>query len=186
MEELRTRTIERLNGLANPIKQIAFAYSACQRMLPNYQYFSRNYGWGNEYCMIEALDIIRNFLLLDLKEFEKSKLLSTIYNSIPNSGDFSTSFSTYAQNSASAIYYTLNSIFKVDVQELSWVLVLSRDTVDAFVQEIEDFKFDEKFEKKISNHCMMQRELQKQQLDFSLLMNQSEINEQVLKSNQLQ
>jgi uncharacterized protein YjaG (DUF416 family) len=177
MEEFRAITIGRLDRLKAPRKQIAFAYLACNRMLQNYQYFSRNFGWGNEYCLIEGLDIIKSFVLGDSREFEKKELLATIYDNIPNSDNFSTPFSTYAQNAASSIYYTLNSIPTVNIQELSWALVLSRDTVDAFIQEKEEYKYDKEFEGKIRSHSIMQRELQKQESDFSFLMNASEISE---------
>lgn len=182
MDQLRAKSIDRLKNLESSKRQIAFAYSVCHRVLPNYQYFSRNYGWGNEYHLIEALDFIRHFLLTDSQVTEKSQLLPVIYQNIPNADNFSTSYSTYAQSAASAIYYTLNSIPKVDIQELSWTMVVSRDTVDAFIQDIEKFPYDEKFEGKIISHWMMQRELNKQETDFNLLSRTPVIDEEVLES----
>lgn len=169
MDKLKELTIERLNKLANPQKQMAFAYSACYRMFPNYQHFYRTQMWGDEYCLIEALEIIQKFILAEMVEFDKAKLLSAIDNNTPNSDNFSNAFSTYAQEAALATYYTVNNLLNVNVEELSWPLVISRDTVDGYIINIEGYKYDEEFESKVNNHWMMQREILKQESDFAYL-----------------
>lgn len=182
MINIREEAVSRLTRLGSYKKQLAFSYSACYRMLPNYQYFSRKFGWGNEYCLVEALDLVKYSVLDKLAEFDKTALLATIYSNIPNSDNFSTSFSTYAQNAASSIYYSLNSTPHVDIQELSWVLVLATDTVDAFIQEQEPSAYFAGLEQGIPNHWMMERELVKQASDFSLLMQMGEIDLPMLES----
>lgn len=178
MDPFRRLTIKRLRNLDNAQKQIAFAYLACNRMLPNYQYFSRQVGWGNEYCLIEALNVIQQFILgHDIDDARKKQLIPIITQNIPDSHNFSTNFSTYAQNAASAICYTFENVFKLDIEELSWSLTLSVDTVDAFVQTEENFVHDEDLEKRILNHSMMQREMQNQESDFTYLLRQEQLTE---------
>lgn len=182
MEQFRALTIDRLNRLNDQRKQISFAYLACNRMIQNYQYFARNSGWGNEYILIDALGIIQKFVLGSPGDFDKKQLLSAIYENIPNSNKFPSAASAYAENAASSVYYTLNSIPKVDIQQLSWALVLSRDTIDTFIQVDNNFayEYNDEFEEKIRHHWMMRREFEKQENDFSALMKLHEIDEAIL------
>lgn len=177
MERFREETIKRLSRLCDSKRQIAFAYAACHRMLPNYKYFVQKNNWGNEFCLTEALDRIQDFLLKDCNDFDKNELLKVILRGVPSSSNFSGSSCTYAQNAASAIYYTLNNLFKVDVNELSLAPVLSRDTVYDYIQEFEPFNYEDTIE----NHWMMKRELQKQESDFDLLMAASVLDDDILK-----
>ncbi|CAN5245117.1 hypothetical protein BH09BAC3_BH09BAC3_35330 [soil metagenome] len=174
MEKLREVTIDRLVQLRSRPKQIAFAYSSCLRNLPNYQYFSREFGWGNEYCMLQAIDLIRHFLMTGRIDDGKNTLLKLIDENSPNSDNFQTEFSTYAQNFASSLYYTLSNIENVNIDELSWVLVLSRDTVDAFIHSTDEYDGDDE------GHWMIKRELEKQEFDFNILSAYGEIDIEVL------
>ena len=110
-------------------------------------------------------------------------MLQEIYSAIPDLDDFSFVIASYAQSAASAYYYTLKSVGKINVEELSWALVLARDTVDLYVQEIEgDSNTIPVPEHRIMDHPVMQRELRKQEADFSMLINSIEIDESVVRS----
>lgn len=182
MERLRELTIERLKMLEAPSKQLAFAYSACYRMFPNYQYFHRKYSWGDELCLIHALEAISNFILDGNVQYDIPRIAASVSKNTPNSDNFNDAFSTYAQNAANSIAYALDSLLKLDVQELAWSLVISRDTVDAYVIGLEENLYDPDFEARILGHPVMKRELQKQESDFLLLKNISYIDKAILES----
>lgn len=171
MEKFRELTIQRLKKLSSSEKQLAFAYSACQRMLPNYQAFYKDAGWGDFECLEIALKEIREYILGNSQVKDQSPLLARIHKNIPDSDDFPNVSASYAQMAGSSVYYALNNLYNVNIEELSWAPVLSRDTVDAYVLEVENLEaMDKELESKIFSHSVMQRELKKQESDFLLLL----------------
>lgn len=176
MGDFQVLTVNRINQLRSEEKQIAFAYSACIRMFPNYRHFSKKVGWGDVKPFEESLKRIRDYILL-AKAHDNEKLLEQLYSLIPDSEDFSDQTCSYAISSGSAIYYTLKNIGGVNPTELSWSLVLSRDTVDAYVQTVSPISvLEENYEQSIAGHPLMLRELNKQELDFKHLLSIDHLN----------
>lgn len=126
------------------------------------------------------MQYIERYLLGDYPDFNKRDLLADIHTNMPDSDDFSTAFSTYAQEAAIAIYHTLDNLYEVDSTDLSWTASLARDTVDAFVLLTFGETCTNDFSSESDNHWMMKRELQKQESDFLLLKNAPAVDRAVL------
>jgi uncharacterized protein YjaG (DUF416 family) len=46
-------------------KQLVFAYLTCERLYPNYVYFSNNFHFGDKKILRSAIDFIANALLIN-------------------------------------------------------------------------------------------------------------------------
>lgn len=180
MSKIKQLTIQRLNTLKDPKKQISYCYLVCKRLLPNYSFFSKEVHWGDPSILTDAINMIETFIVDDATQFNSTELLLELDKNTPDSDDFSTHYCRYAQNAVNAIYYTLNNLRSVNVEELSWVHSLSLDTIYAFVHNTEDFISPSDLIDDPQNHWMMKRELSKQDLDFKSLMSAPVVDKAVL------
>jgi uncharacterized protein YjaG (DUF416 family) len=152
------------------IHQVAFALSCAERMLPNYKAFQRENKWGKLEVLRSGID--NAWQWLDGKRIpagELSKIGSSCEEQAPDTEDFQ-SFVSPALDAALAVAAVLALIQTQDVYRAVEVVSLSRDTVDMFVQELENMPPNAPdLEERIRLHPLMQAELELQHNDLAAL-----------------
>ena len=148
-----------LEGLP-PLHRIAFAASCCERLLPNYNAFSRMENWGAPSVLRTALDEV--WQILQGKPVDAAlirQLIKDSENLIPDSDDFGGSYDVGAQEAAIAVCGTLEACLDPTPQRIIRVANCVTNTIDAFLLgEAESFNVSEskngleKLEEAITSH----------------------------------
>ena len=110
----------------SPLHRIAFTASGCERLLPNYNAFSREENWGDPSILRKALDEVWQILRgkpIDVEAL--SQLIIDCYSDdmVPHSEDFS-GYVMEARGVCTAIYHTLNAC--IDCQTKTIVEAVTR------------------------------------------------------------
>lgn len=156
--------------------RIAFAASICERLLPTYNAFFRESGWGNFTVLRTALDEV--WLSLARKQFDKTKILQLIKDceaTLPHADDVDSRYTYEAQDAVAAICYLLEA----GLTPASWRVVKvaqrATDTIKEFI-EYEEEDRDPNWYKKLeepsvtfASHPLAVREMAKQQEDLQRL-----------------
>jgi uncharacterized protein YjaG (DUF416 family) len=167
------KEIDLLNQL-DITKQLTFAFLTCERVFPNYVYFSANYNFGNPAILREAINFIYESIF-NINNIDKSKvdtLLLKIHNVTPHTNNFTTFYATIAMYSGGVIFESIN-LFKKKLsnQIILDISTMSTDAIDCFIQERDDMDYaDPNFEEKILNDSLMQTEVEIQKGVISYLM----------------
>lgn len=161
------RTLEALCKL-EPHQQIAFGASCCERMLPNYETFAREVGWRDARPLRNALDVAWDACASQyLPEAVLRELLSRCDDCAPDSADFTSLYTSSAQDAVFAICSLLDFLLEGDVNRIVSIPRFSTDSVDLIVQEREAMDpRDPLRESRILGHPLMQQELARQQRDL--------------------
>lgn len=165
-----------LEGLP-PLHRIAFAASCCERLLPNYNAFSRRGNWGDPSMLRTALNEVWQILqgkLVDVIIIHQ--LIKSCEDAIPDSDDFISPNLIYdveAQEAGIAVCVTLEACLSPTPQQIIRVASCVTNTIDAFVPVI-DKSFDNSWSLKkqyetIANHPLAVREMAKQSEDLHRL-----------------
>ncbi|MFH6995145.1 DUF416 family protein [Flavobacterium sp. FlaQc-48] len=162
MDKYRIKISEKLAGLDDE-KKITFSLLICERLLPNYVYFSKKYGYGDP----SQLEEIISTLFKDLIEKNKSQnidnYINVVENLTPDTEDYSTILASFALNACTSILSTLFFLKDDDFENLADVATYARDTVDMFIQERDDLDMnDSQMEILIEKDPFMQKELKRQ------------------------
>ncbi len=162
------RTLEMLSEL-QVHQQLAFGAACCERMLPNYEAFMQEVGWGDINPLRRALDAVweaceeRHPSNRELRD-----LLSQCEKCAPNSEDITSLYVSSAQDAAFAICALLDFLLNGDLNRIVSVPQMSTDSVDLIVQERENMDpRDPLREWNILNHPLMQQELVRQRRDIA-------------------
>ena len=157
-----------------PLHRIAFAASCCERLLPNYNAFSRLENWGDPFVLRTALDEV--WQILQGKPVDAAfirKLIEDCEGVIPDSDDFGGLSDMLAQEAAIAICNSLEACLDPTPQQIIKVVNCVTNTIDAFLDEsfnISESKVGLKStEEAISSHPMAVREMAKQSEDLQRL-----------------
>ncbi|WP_437727729.1 DUF416 family protein [Sorangium sp. So ce861] len=149
-------------------QQLAFGAACCERMLPNYQTFMREVGWGDVAPLREALDTV--WVACEsgcVAHAQLRKMLSICEECAPNSEDFTSIYTSSAQDAVFAICSLLDFVLDGDVARVVSAARFSIDSVDLIVQEREAMDpRDPLRERKILEHPLMQQELLRQRRDL--------------------
>ncbi|HMF70605.1 MAG TPA: DUF416 family protein [Flavitalea sp.] len=155
-------------------KQAAFNYLTCERLYPNYVYFSDNFDFGNP----DALRIAIDYLYLNIFEKgpDKNKiknLAKEVDKNTPDTENFTTTFVSSALDACTAIGDSLNFLIQRNFLSIKNISTYATDTVSMYIQETEslDFSKDNDFKKKIDKHPLMQKEIAMQSGIISFLTN---------------
>ncbi|MFT3677221.1 MAG: DUF416 family protein [Chitinophagaceae bacterium] len=143
-------------------KQLIFAYLTCERLYPNYVYFSANFQFGDSSVLRTAIDFVLGCILNEgIDKPLAKKFLLTVEKNTPDTEDFDTILVSSALDACTSIAETLD--FLIDKQEsrLKDISTVATDSVDMYIQELEslDFNADKDFQTKIDSHPLMQREV---------------------------
>lgn len=155
-----------------PLHRVAFAASICERMLPNYNAFSRMENWGDPSVPRKALDEIWQTLAgkpTDVAKVSQLREDCGREDVFPDSDEFYDSYYLLeAQEALFAIRSTLLAYLDSDVQNIIWVVKTARfNTIELFIRaRDEHFKLRQYKDKKdklevIANHPLAVREMTK-------------------------
>lgn len=174
-----------------PLHRIAFAASICERMLPIYQTFSQQEGWGNSVVLIEALDEV--WQILQGKPVDEPKIRQLIEdcgNAAPHSDYVMKSrYDFEAQLTCSAIRSTLEACSDCNSQHFIDVMEFVRDTINGFLISRKDDadpnwykKSLQEQEEYVSSHALAKQEIAKEQEDLQRLKEVETLDREFLES----
>ncbi len=146
-------------------KQVVFAYLTCERLYPNYVYFSNNFNFGDSDILREAIDFVyANLFKVSPNKNDVNSLIERVEKLLPDTGEFDTIFVSSALDACSCVLHTLSFMIDKQPSELKHILTCATDTVDMYVREIEDISASDKdFMRKVYEHPLMRREISIQQ-----------------------
>jgi hypothetical protein len=152
-------------------RRIIFALSCCERLFPNYAFFSRLENWGEPQIFRTALDVLWSAWREPPMSQERVKnLLRDCESFVPDTENFSSEWVSPALDASIAVVETLQCILDGLTDHCVTIASLARDTVDMFIQEWDELDYElPDFERQIANDPLMIRELTKQQEDLRLL-----------------
>lgn len=152
-------------------KQLTFGILCCERLLPNYSAFVTDTGWGDNELIRGVLDFVWSYLD-DEKVNPKTirTLIDQCESAIPDSEDFDSLLTSFAQDACFAICNLLDYLMISNTEKIVLTASYAIDSVDLYVQELEGIlPADPDLEQKILSHELMQRELAQQDKDLSLI-----------------
>jgi hypothetical protein len=157
-------TIEELNKLKDLdfAKQMAFAYLTCERLFPNYVYFSNNFDFGSPAILREAIDFLYQNIFEKNPDKNKINLLAKkVEKNTPDTENFSTNFVSSALDACTAVLESLDFLVDNQFSRMKDISSFATDTVYMYIQYIDklDFNIDKGFQQKIDNHPLMQKEV---------------------------
>jgi uncharacterized protein YjaG (DUF416 family) len=152
-------------------KRVAFMAQIGVRMLPNYERFSAETGYGDVSVLKRAFDAAWSWVESEELPDDLVALREACDRQAPNTEQFRSSYTSAALDASNAAAATLDAIAHPDESRSSEVASLARDTVDLFVQELLNLDPNAPgFEEAILRHDLMQRELRRQREDLEALM----------------
>lgn len=162
-------------------QQLAFAASCCERLMGVYNEFLREAEiQTNE--LERVLSLVWSFLIdgqsLDsVLENQKKK----VYALIPDSDDYETDLTGHAQHACISVFYLLELIGDSSLSDkVDGIAAFVVDSVDWIIQDsFEAIRASEYTEEQIEMHPLMQKELNHQEADITLLINQENFAEAV-------
>lgn len=162
-----------------PLHRIAFAASICERLLPNYNAFSREEGWGDPTVLRTALDEI--WQILQSKPVDATRirqLQGEIDDDVVPHSDYvkKSHYTAEAQEACSAIELTLAACLDPTPEQIIKVARRARNTIDDFItceEETVDPSWSERpleeVRAEIASHPLALREMTKQKEDLERL-----------------
>lgn len=145
---------------------VVFSLACAERMLPNYRKFTREHTWGDIRALVDALDI--GWAWLDSGEINQAKALESLVacqTQAPDTRDFDSIYVSPALDAASAAEAVVRLLMWPDPSIAVEIATLAVDTVDMFVQELEQMEPNSVgLEESIRTHPLMQAELLSQRL----------------------
>lgn len=153
-----------------PWKRVAFMALSCERMVPNYDRFTADSGFGDSQVLRRGIEAAWSWLESDLVPDDLETVRARVEEQAPNTEDFSSPFTSAALDAANAVAGLLEAIAERDGADPVEVASLARDTVDLYVQEIDNLDpNDPGLEDAIRRHPLMQAELRRQRDDLGYL-----------------
>lgn len=141
-------------------QQLAFAYLTCQRLYPNYVFFSKNYGFGNTDILYKCLEDIFSTLWDAGNEKKLHELIDLVNTNTPSPEKFTTVLASSALDACTAITETLQFITDRKFSRIQDISTFATDTVDMYIQERDNLDYDlPDFEQIIQNDPLMQKEI---------------------------
>lgn len=157
MEKLDKDEFFFLSSKLSSWKLNAFIAYCCERMLPNFEKFSRSTAWGDYGVLRSALDVIWDRVISDDVSINYSAIASSCDTQAPDTEMFSSEYTSAALDAANAIAIAVGSLNEPKAFDIS---CLARDTVDMFVQYYENIDpRSEDIDSVITESALMQREI---------------------------
>lgn len=159
-------------------KQKTFAYLTCERLYPNYLFFSENYDFGNQNILREAIDFLYlNLFETNLDKTKINSLVKKVEENTPDTSDFSTIYVSSALDACTCILDSLHFLLDKDFLKLTYISSCATDTVDMYIQEIENIELSDKdFRHKVDSHPLMKKEFEMQSGIIAFLSNSKNID----------
>ena len=152
-------------------RQVAFALSCAERMQPNYGAFHRDHHWGDATVLRAGIDLGWRWLDGESVDADAlSQIGAACEQQAPDTEEFQSRTVSPALDAAIAVSAVIALIKTREVAKAVEAASLSRDTVDMFVQELENMPPDApNLEDRIRLHSLMQAELERQSSDLAAL-----------------
>lgn len=151
-------------------KQIAFMALCCERMVPNYEQFAAETSFGDPLVLRLGLGAAWSWLVTRQVPDHLNTVRMAVEQQTPDTTNFASPFTSAALDAVNAVACLLDALVNPEIADPVEVAVLSYDTVDIYVQEIEDLDpREDGFEDRILSHPLMQKELRRQREDLSYL-----------------
>ncbi|WP_163411610.1 DUF416 family protein [Flavobacterium ajazii] len=190
MDEYRNIIRQKLDVL-NGDKKLAFSLLICERLLPNYVFFSKKYNYGNPIELNNIILVLYKDLLEKNKGYNIDEYIDVVENITPDTEDYSTILVSFALDACTSILSTLYFLKDSDVENIIDVATYARDTVDMFIQERDDLNVNNsELELLIEQDSFMQIEKKRQVavIDYldnidSVTQNDLEILRQIVKED---
>lgn len=163
--------------------RLMFTASCCERLLPNYQSFSKIESWGDFTLMQDALNFIWRAILVPPQESEIIiNLIEKCQTNSPDTEVFNSIHTSSALDVVTAITESLLFIIDDNNEHIFTISQTAIDTVDMFIQMRDNLDFNNgmNFENKIYNDELMVKEINKQIQDIQFLIENPDISEGVL------
>lgn len=142
-------------------RTLAFALSCAERLYPNYLIFEREEGEMNREVLADALN--NTWLLVNGEKWPPEEIADSMKaceSSTPYSDDFDSLFVSSAQDACLSVCCILDYLLKPDLERIAQVASYAIDSVDLYVQEIENMEpHSPNLEQNILYHPLMQQEL---------------------------
>jgi hypothetical protein len=150
---------------------VAFGLACAERMLPNYDIFSTEKKWGDGRLLREGLDVVWTSVSSgDVPGGRIRECVTGCEAVTPDTDAFDSLYVSAALDAATATVALLNSLRSRDRNAVASVASWARDSVDMYVQEVEDMSpQDPRLEERILGHSLMQQELARQREDLERL-----------------
>lgn len=170
METFDEDILRQLLARLDPWKRVAFMALVSERIVPNYDQFRAESDFGDSQILRRAVEAAWSWLESDRKPNDLTTLRAQVRQQAPDTERFSSPFTSAALDAANAVVSLLDAIDHPDRADAVEVASLARDTVDLYVQEIENLDpNDPRLEDAIRHHPLMQAELRRQREDVAYL-----------------
>jgi uncharacterized protein len=156
-------------------KNLVFAASCCERLIPFYFAFSKVENWGNPALLESALDKIWEIAKTEqFSNKEIANLSQYCASSAPDSEDFTSPYTSQAQDACAAICYTLDFCYTKDISFLGYTARVSFEAVESYLNIANDpilevHAADSQFDEWIQTAPLLLAEIKYQQEDLKLL-----------------
>ena len=151
-------------------KKLVFALSICERLYPNFVQFCDEANYTGEDKLRRCLDSAWKSVELGESDVNYRYYSQVCESLAPDTEEYDTVFVSSAIDAAASISYLMSYFVVLDHGLIIEIASLACDSVDMFVQELEDFNprgLD--LEEKILEHPLMQAELSRQRTDIEFL-----------------
>lgn len=160
--EYRNRISKKL-AILNDGKKLTFSLLICERLFPNYVFFSIKYSFGNPSELKKIISTLIRDLLDKSKSSKIDNYINIVENITPDTEDYDTILASFALDACTSLLSTLYFLKDGDFENLVDVATYARDTVDMFIQERDDLDINDiQMDQLIEEDPFMQRELKRQ------------------------
>lgn len=137
--------------------QLAFAYLTCERLYPNYVYFSENFHFGDPQALRTPIDYIYSNMFSHYIDLPG---ISSFVDEIDkNNPETDTALAAAASFACAATGTSLDFFCNKDIERLKEIAGMATESLFYYIQEKERLDdLDDDFEDKINQHPLMQRE----------------------------
>lgn len=171
--------------------QVAFAAACCERLLPNYNLFSREADWGNVLLLRNALDEVWHLLQGKAIDVDfLSKLCDECEENLPHDDDnHASAYVPEAQRACAAICCLLDICLEENPEQVPWIIMQIKDTLNEYLEWQLEQSLGSSWEqlseakkiRTINNHPFTLREMARQEEDLQKLQAATNLDADLLK-----
>ena len=123
---------------SSPVQRIAFGLDICRRLYPDYIHFHQEYQWGDPSVLKRAIDYVSQSMGAATDEDILNGLMDELDLAIPDTEEFGDFATSYAINSACAVWELLEYLLDQDQTHLMHMSTLATETIDFKLQEADE------------------------------------------------
>jgi uncharacterized protein len=173
------------------LHQVAFAAACCERLLPNYNLFSREADWGNALLLRSALDEVWQILQGKAIDIDfLGKMCNDCEENIPYDDDkLCSAYILEAQRASAAICCLLDICVEEDPEQIPWITMQVKETLNEYLEWHLEQSLGTSWEQlseakkvdAIDNHHLTLREIARQEEDLQKLQAATNLDPDLLK-----